>query len=204
MHPDAAARLQSLVQDAMRAKAAGDVAAAVAIAEQAAQERLGHPALLRIRAEALLDAGRIEEAGKLLNRALALAPRDSATILGVGRLLIAEDRTEEAILAFRAATEAQPDLVDAWNALEPHAAVGQLPQARIAFGRAVELAPQDPDPRANFAFMEARAGRHEWTRAWPARLCTCSWDTYLQRSRSRGPTSTRSCSNRRAAISSRC
>ena len=31
MQTDAAARLQSLVQDAMRAKAAGDVAAAVAI-----------------------------------------------------------------------------------------------------------------------------------------------------------------------------
>lgn len=166
MQTDAAARLQSLVQDAMRAKAAGDVAAAVAIAEQAAQERLGHPALLRIRAEALLDAGRIEEAGKLLNRALTLAPRDAATILSIGRLLIAEDRTEEAIQAFQAATDAQPDLVDAWNALgAAHAAVGQLPQARVAFGRAVELAPQDPDPRANFASMEARAGRHESARA---------------------------------------
>ena len=166
MQIDAASRLQSLVQDAMRAKAAGDVAAAVAIAEQAAQERLGHPALLRIRAEAFLDAGRIEEAGRLLNRALALAPRDPATILDVGRLLIAEERTDEAILAFKAATEAQADLVDAWNALgAAHAGAGQSLPARVAFGRAAELAPLDPDPRANLAFMEARAGRQESARA---------------------------------------
>ena len=166
MQNDAAARLQSLVEDAARATAAGDRSAALVIAEQAAKERLGHPSLLRIRAEALRDAGRIGEAGVLLNRALNLAPDDPDTIMDIGRLLVAEQRIDEAVAAYQAVIALRPEMLDAWNALgAAHAGAGQFMPARAAFARASELSPEDPGPRANLAFMDARAGYHESARA---------------------------------------
>jgi Flp pilus assembly protein TadD len=166
MQNEAAARLQSLVDDAAQAMAAGDLAAALVIAEQAARERLGHPSLLRIRAAALRHAGRNDDAGMLLNRALELAPGDPETIMDIGRLLVAEDRIDEAVAAFKAAIVLRPEKLDAWNALgAAHAGAGQFIPARAAFERASELAPEDPGPRADLAFMDARAGRHESARA---------------------------------------
>lgn len=165
MRQDQAARLLALVQDATRARAAGDLQSAVAIAGQAASEGLAHPVLLRIRAEALRGAGRIEEAGQLLNQALSAAPNDTATIIEIGRLLAAEERNEEAIEAFKAALALQPDSLEAWNALgAAHAGARNFPEARAAFGRAASLAPRDPGPVASLAFIEARDGRLEEAR----------------------------------------
>jgi len=69
-----ASRLETLVRAAAQARQSGDLARALAVANQAAAEKLAHPLLLRLQAEALAVAGRYPEAGQLLNRALALAP----------------------------------------------------------------------------------------------------------------------------------
>ena len=109
-----ATRLEALVREAARARQSGDFATALAIAGQAAQEHLAHPLLLRLQAEALAVAGRYAEAGRLLNRALALAPNDALTITDIGRVLVAENRVEEAIRAFEAAVTVRPELAAAW------------------------------------------------------------------------------------------
>ncbi|HET7204924.1 MAG TPA: sulfotransferase [Steroidobacteraceae bacterium] len=159
MHDERSSRLLSLVAKATRARAEGDLAAAVRYAEAAAGERLMHPTLLRIRAEALGVAGNYDAAGQLLNKALRLAPRDVATVLDLGRLLMAADRGEEAVDAFKAATALDACSVESWRALgAAQAGEGWTDDARHAFQRAAELAPRDPDPRADLAFMEARAG----------------------------------------------
>lgn len=112
-----AVRLETLVRAAAQARQSGDFARALAIAGQAAEEKLAHPLLLRMQAEAMAVAGRFPEAGELLNRALALAPGDALTITDIGRVLVAENRVEEAIRAFEAALTARPDLAAAWMEL---------------------------------------------------------------------------------------
>ncbi len=105
-----ASRLETLVRAAAQARRSGDFAKALALANQAASEKLAHPLLLRVQAEALAVAGRYPEAGQLLNRALALAPDDPFTITDIGRVLVAENRVDEAIRAFQAAVAVRPDL----------------------------------------------------------------------------------------------
>jgi Flp pilus assembly protein TadD len=159
MRREQAARLEALVQEAARVRAGGDLQTAVAIASQAASEGLAHPLFLQIRAEALRGAGRFQEAGQLLNQALALAPHDARTIVEIGRLLNAEERTNEAVVALEAAVARQPDSIEAWNALgSVQAGAGNFAAARVAFERAAALAPHDPGPLGSLAFMEARSG----------------------------------------------
>jgi len=167
MRNDQISRADSLVNDAVRARAGGDLQTALAIANHAATDGLVHPALMRIQAEALRNSGRIKDAGQLLNQALSVAPNDAATIVEIGRLLVAEERTDEAIAAFQAALALRPDLLDAWLALgAAHAGSRDLARAREAFRRAAALAPRDPAPRASLAFAEVRDGRLDAARAW--------------------------------------
>jgi Flp pilus assembly protein TadD len=167
MRSDQMTRLALLVNDATRARAVGDVQTALAIADQAARDGLSHPALMRIQAEALRNSGRIADAGRLLNHALSIAPDDAVTIVEIGRLLVAEERTDEAITAFKAALAVQPDFLDAWLALgAAYAGSRDLTRARVAFRRATELAPRDPAPRASLAFLEVREGRLDAARTW--------------------------------------
>jgi tetratricopeptide (TPR) repeat protein len=154
-----AARLEALVRAAAQARQSGDFAKAVAIAGQAAKEQLAHPLLLRVQAEGLAVAGRYAEAGQLLNRALALAPNDALTITDIGRVLVAENRVEEAIRAFEAAVTVRPDLAGAW--LELGSAREYLRDdggALTAYEQARSLAPVDAEAWAALATVTLRRG----------------------------------------------
>jgi tetratricopeptide (TPR) repeat protein len=154
-----ATRLEALVREAARARQSGDFATALAIAGQAAQEHLAHPLLLRLQAEALAVAGRYAEAGQLLNRALALAPSDALTINDIGRVLVAENRVEDAIRAFEAAVTARPGLAAAWLELgSAHEIAGDDNAARTAYERAKSLAPGDAEAWAALATIAMRHG----------------------------------------------
>lgn len=150
-------RLQTLVQDAVRAQQAGDFDAALAIAERAAADKLQHPALLRIQGQGLAMQGRFPEAGEMLNRALALDPRDALTIADIGRVLVAEDRADEAVTAFRAALTVRPDLAEVWLELGAlHEMRREDAAADAAFRRAHALRPTDAGPLAAMASVAAR------------------------------------------------
>ncbi len=154
-----ASRLESLVRAAAQARRSGDLAKALAVANQAASEKLAHPLLLRVQAEALAMAGRYRDAGQLLNRALALAPNDPHTITDIGRVLVAENRVEEAIRAFEAAVTVRPDLAVAW--LEMGSArdiVGDDAGARTAYEQAKSLVPGDAEAWAALATISLRRG----------------------------------------------
>jgi tetratricopeptide (TPR) repeat protein len=153
-----AVRLESLLRDAVREQGSGNFQAAAAIAEQAGREGLAHPVLLRMQAEWLAISGRLPEAGELLNRALAMSPRDPWTIADIGRVLVAEDRADESIAAFRAALSIKPDLVDVWLELGgAHEQLKQEDEAAAAFRRAHELAPMEPGPLAALATVAMRS-----------------------------------------------
>ncbi|HSQ69369.1 MAG TPA: sulfotransferase [Steroidobacteraceae bacterium] len=159
-------RLEMLVRTAVQARQAGDLVRAHAIANRAASEKLEHPLLLRLQAEALAAAGRYAEAGRLLNRALALAPNDAPTITDIGRVLVAENRVEEAITAFEAAVTALPGLVPAWRELgAAREIVGDDAGARAAYERARSLTPGDAAAWAALATIALRRGDLEQARS---------------------------------------
>jgi tetratricopeptide (TPR) repeat protein len=165
MTDNQAARVDALVEQAMRARMSGDLSSALAIADRAAAANFQHPEFYRIRAEVLRQQGQITGAGRLLNEALALAPRDALTIVEIGRLHVAEDRVDEAIVAFRAALALEPHSLAALMALgAAHAGRGEFELAVEAYRNVSRLAPQDPDPLASLAFTDARRGQTESAR----------------------------------------
>ncbi len=165
-----AMRLESLVRDALRALESGNSEAAAAIAEQAGREGLAHPVLLRLQSEGLATSGRLPEAGDLLNRALALDPRDPLTIADIGRVLVAEDRADESIAAYRAALSIKPDLVEVWLELgSAHELLKQDDAAASAFQQAHKLAPGAPGPLAAIAMVAMRRNDREACRAFASR-----------------------------------
>ena len=154
-----ASRLETLVRAAAQARQSGDFSKALAIANQAASEKLAHPLLLRVQAEALAVAGRYPEAGQLLNRALALAPNDPFTITDIGRVLVAENRVEEAIRAFQAAVAVRPDLAAAWLELGSACDInGDDAGARAAYEQVKTLVPADAESWAALATIALRRG----------------------------------------------
>jgi Flp pilus assembly protein TadD len=154
-----ASRLETLVRAAAQARQAGNFTKALAVANQAASEKLAHPLLLRVQAEALAVAGRYREAGQLLNRALALAPNDPHTITDIGRVLVAENRVEEAIRAFQAAVTVRPDLAAAWLELGSACDInGDDAGARAAYEQVRRLVPADAEAWAALATIALRHG----------------------------------------------
>lgn len=161
-----ASRLETLVRAAAQARRSGDFAKALALANQAASEKLAHPLLLRVQAEALAVAGRYPEAGQLLNRALALAPNDPFTITDIGRVLVAENRVDEAIRAFQAAVAVRPDLATAWLELGSACDInGDDAGARSAYERVRTLVPADAEAWAALATIALRRGDIEQARS---------------------------------------
>ncbi len=161
-----ASRLEALVRAAVHARESGDFATALAIAGEASREKLLHPALLRMQAEALAQSGRFPDAGQVLNRALSLAPGDAYTITDIGRVLVAEDRITEAIQAFKAALSARPDLAHAWLELgSAHEVQGNDVAARVAYEQARTRAPGDAEPWAALATIGMRRGDADEARA---------------------------------------
>lgn len=159
MQPTNQAQIESLVRAATEARRSGDLARAVEIASRAGRAGIAHPLLLRIHAEGLALAGRYAEAGQLLNRALALVPNDPPTITDIGRVLVAEGRVAEGIVAFETAAKVRPDYAPAWLELGSAQDIsGQLDAARHAYERARTLLPGDPEASAALASLAMRRG----------------------------------------------
>ena len=68
-------------------------------------------------ADADLQAGKLDEADALYQQLLAQTPADPALLDADGQILIRRQRYADAIAAFRKATAARPDDVDAWSGI---------------------------------------------------------------------------------------
>jgi tetratricopeptide (TPR) repeat protein len=78
-----------------------------------------------------------------LERAVALDPRDGASLRRYGLLLADLGRLPDAIAALRSAVEVEPLATPSWNELgELYLASGEYALARQAFRRALEIAPE--------------------------------------------------------------
>jgi len=91
---------------------------------------------------ALADAGRVEEALPLLERAVRIAPRDPKARNGLGYALSLDERALEAQEQFRAAVELAPDYVEARSNLGIALAwTGRYAEARDQLLEALRLDP---------------------------------------------------------------
>jgi tetratricopeptide (TPR) repeat protein len=96
-----------------RASAAGDLAAAAALAEAALRDGIAHPMLLGVLASHREQAGRFEEALGFLRRLEAALPGNPAIGRAIGFSLVRLDRLEEAVAALSEALAVEPGSADA-------------------------------------------------------------------------------------------
>ena len=147
-----------------------DIRAAAAIAERALASGFEHPLLLNVLATRDEQDGRFEDAVRLLERAVRLAPDDvparNALSLGLQRV----DRPAEALEHVEELLKRHPALAFAHankgNAL---IALGSLAQARASHGRALELDPDNVGSMAALASIATHRGEHAEARRWAER-----------------------------------
>lgn len=144
--------------------AAGDLPAALALAETAHAQGLEHPSVLNLVAYQHEQAGRLDAALEVLRRALALDPGDAFVLNSIGVVLSKSERPLEALQAFDAALSIDPDLAHAHNgrglALQ---AIGDIDAAVLAQRRAAALDPTFPEPLGALAAIAAE--RKDWGEA---------------------------------------
>ncbi len=119
------------------------------------------------------DEGRLDEAAKAYERAIALEGPEAELCFNLGNVLYALDRKTEAAARFREAVALEADYAEAWNNLgNALSDVGEYEPARAAFEQAIALAPGYADPHYNLAQTLAATDRGDEARA--------HWRRYLQ------------------------
>jgi tetratricopeptide (TPR) repeat protein len=144
-----------------------DIRRAASIAEQALRQGFEHPLLLNVLATRLEEEGRLEDALRLLERAVVLAPNDVPARNALALCLQRLDRPAEALQHIEALLRANPDLgfahANKGNAL---IALGSLGLARASHLRALELDPGNLAAMAALASIATHRGEHAEARRW--------------------------------------
>jgi tetratricopeptide (TPR) repeat protein len=149
----------------------GEVEAAVALAEAALADGQAHPTLFSLAAENLESQDRYGEALLLLERGHAMAPDDLDLRQALGLCLFRLQRYRPALPHFDALIAAEPEFSPAHAARGATLdALGDLPAAEAAYGRALEFDPQNLLAVAGLASIASRSGRHPEARALAERV----------------------------------
>jgi tetratricopeptide (TPR) repeat protein len=147
-----------------------DFAAAAALAERTLADGFEHPMLLNVAATHLEQLGKYEEALKLLERAVAIAPSDVGARNALGLCLQRLDRPAEALVHVDQLLKRHPDLPFAHasrgNAL---IAMGLLGRAADSHLRAIELEPGNLAALAALASIAVHRGQNDEARRWAER-----------------------------------
>jgi tetratricopeptide (TPR) repeat protein len=147
-----------------------DFAGAAALAERTLADGFEHPMLLNVAATQLEQLGNYEQALKLLERAVAIAPGDVGARNALALCLHRLDRPREALMHIDELLERHPDLPFAHssrgNAL---IAMGFLKEAEPSHLRAVQLEPGNFVSLAGLASIAIHRGRNEEARQWAQR-----------------------------------
>jgi tetratricopeptide (TPR) repeat protein len=147
-----------------------DFVSAAALAEQTLADGFEHPMLLNIAATRLEQEGKYEEALSLLERAVAIAPKDVGARNALGLCLQRLDRPAEALYHIDELIRQDAKLpfahVSKGNALM---ALGSLGRAKQSHLRAFELEPRNFSATAALASIATHRGQHEEARTWAER-----------------------------------
>ena len=144
-----------------------DIPRAAAMAEQALAEGFEHPLLLNVVATRLELEGRLEDALRLLERAISLAPADVGVRNALSLCLQRLNRPAEALQHVEELLKAHPDLAFA-HACKGNALIslGALSDAKQSHLRALELDPRNLAARISLASIATHRGEHDEARKW--------------------------------------
>jgi tetratricopeptide (TPR) repeat protein len=148
-----------------------DIGRAAAIAAKALAEGFEHPLLLNVMATHLEEQGRLDEAVRLLERAVALTPGDVPARNALALCLQRVDRPAEALYHAEVLLKNHPELgfahANKGNAL---IALGSLGLAQASHRRALDLEPGNLASMAALASIATHRGEHAEARRWAERL----------------------------------
>lgn len=100
----------------------------------------------------LEDAGRLQDAAEVYERALAAAPADPAMHFNLGNVQFGLGRHKESLASYQAALRCDEEYAEAWNNLgNVHALLGNHEDAIVAFRRAIQLVPSYATAHGNLA-----------------------------------------------------
>ena len=115
---------------------------------------------------ALAAAGRFDESRRAFERALAIKPRDPATLYNLGNALVQAQQIEQAIDAYTGALEVKPDFADALENLgNAESLRGDHEAALTWMRRALTLTPRSATLHMNIANELFRLGVSDEARA---------------------------------------
>jgi tetratricopeptide (TPR) repeat protein len=138
-----------------------DFVRAAALAEQTLSEGFEHPMLLNVLATRLEQQNKLDEALKLLQRAVTIAPADIGARNALALCLQRLDRPSEALGHIEELLKAHPEMAfvhaNKGNAL---IALGNLGDARDSHLRALELEPNNLAALAAVASIATQRGDH--------------------------------------------
>ena len=122
----------------------------------------GEPRSRTVLADAKVQLGRLAEATRLYQQALAEEPQLAQAHLGLGVVALSEGRNGDAEQALRRAVESAPALAEAWNALGVVAMRRRDPRAALeSWSRAVEAEPALVDAWFNLGLTAGRLGQRD-------------------------------------------
>jgi tetratricopeptide (TPR) repeat protein len=148
-----------------------DFARAGALAAKTLASGFEHPLLLNVVATCLEHDGKFEEALRLLERAVALSPRDVGARNALALCLQRLDRPEEALYHVEELLKHHAELgylhANKGNAL---IALGWLGRANASHLRALELDPGNIAAMAALASIASHRGNHDEARTWAEKV----------------------------------
>lgn len=152
---------QARLAEIQAAAESRDFVRAAALAEAALAAGVEHPMVLNLAALKCEQDGRFEDALKVLDRAIAIAPQDLGARNAKGLVLTRLERYAEALAAFDGVVAIQPDFAGAHCArgasLE---AMGRLKEAEAAYKHALDLQPENLGAMQGLANLLSRRGAH--------------------------------------------
>ena len=158
---------QEMLRSVLALAESREIARAAAMAEQALANGFEHPLLLNVAATRLEQEGKFEDALRLLQRAVALAPADIAVRHALALCLQRLNQPTQALYQVDELLKMNPDLAVAHankgNAL---ISLGQLGKAKLSHQRALELDPRNLAARIALASIATHRGEHVEARAW--------------------------------------
>ncbi|PZU07516.1 sulfotransferase [Sphingomonas sp.] len=153
-----------------QALAAGDIAAAAALAEAALATGQVDPMFLNLAAWRREEAGDFAEAYRLLQRALAISPGDILILGGIAAVLRKDDRPDEAIEVIDRVVATAPGYANGWlergyilDALRDEDAAAE------SYGRAAALDPRMAPALGKLADRAAKHGEKQEAEAYARR-----------------------------------
>ena len=154
MQPVASPLVQSLLASAAQQARAGHLAEAERLLRQLLSLTPRHAEALHLLGVIAYQTERRDLALDLIDKALAVNPKDPSIHSSRGNLLRQQGQLEEATGSYREALALMPDFAEAQNNLgNVLRALGRLDEAEVCYRRAIALRPDDAEARYHLAML---------------------------------------------------